>query len=76
MIAVPLPDPVDAAVSRPWASTVMFAFVYDPGVTAVLASETVLLVLRSPPPLNPVPAVIVVAASAGVAPLEAAVSLP
>ena len=32
----PDPDPLDAAVIRPCASTVRSVFVYDPGVTAVL----------------------------------------
>ena len=35
--------PFDAAVIRPCASTVMFDKVYEPGVTAVLFSETLLI---------------------------------
>ena len=53
---IPPPEPLDAAVIRPWASTVMSALVYDPGVTAVSARsmvpETVMV-----PPSRPVPAV-------------------
>jgi hypothetical protein len=37
--------PLEAKVIRPFASTVMFAFVYEPAVTAVLASEIVPLVV-------------------------------
>jgi hypothetical protein len=33
--------PEDAAVNRPCASTVNAPYVYDPAVTAVLASDTV-----------------------------------
>jgi hypothetical protein len=37
----PPPEPVDAAVKRPCASTVILAFVYEPAVTAVLARLSV-----------------------------------
>jgi hypothetical protein len=37
----PPPDPLEASVIRPFASTVMLAFVYAPGVTPVLARVAV-----------------------------------
>ena len=50
MMAAPSP----AAVIRPCASTIMVARVYDPAVTAVLASERVPVVVTGPP-VRPVP---------------------
>jgi hypothetical protein len=50
----PPPAPFAAAVSRPFESTVMLAFVYDPGVTAVAASVGLGNVpVRSPPAAAP-----------------------
>jgi hypothetical protein len=49
--------PLLAAVRRPWASTVIDAKVYGPGVTDVFASAIVPVVVIVPP-VNPVPAVI------------------
>ena len=46
--------PLAALVSLPWASTVMLALVYAPGVTAVLAREMVPVVVTGPP-VSPVP---------------------
>jgi hypothetical protein len=46
--------PFDAEVRRPWASTVILARVYGPGVTAVLARATVPEVVIGPP-VRPVP---------------------
>jgi hypothetical protein len=55
-LTVPPPPaaPFAAAVSRPFESTVMLAFVYDPGVTAVAASVGLGNVpVRSPPAAAP-----------------------
>ncbi len=73
-VTVPLPPPPEpfaAAVNLPCASTVIFALVYDPAVTAVLARAIVPMLVITPP-LKPVPAVIDVTAT----PLEAFVILP
>ena len=48
------PDPFDAAVMRPCASTVMFVFVYDPATTVVFARDIVPVVVIVPP-VKPVP---------------------
>lgn len=54
-VTVPLPSPpLAAAVIRPWASTVMLAAVYAPGVTAVFAKSIVPLVVIGPP-VKPTP---------------------
>ena len=47
-------DPVDAAVSRPFASTVILAFEYEPGTTPVLPSVRVPLLARVASPPNAV----------------------
>ncbi len=44
----PPPDPLDAAVIRPFESTVMFAFVYEPAVTAVFANVPVPVTFAEP----------------------------
>jgi hypothetical protein len=49
LVTVPPPaDPVAAAVIRPFASTVMFAALYDPATTAVLARVRAILVVPDP----------------------------
>jgi hypothetical protein len=57
-VVVPItePEPLDAAVIRPWASTVKLVDVYEPAVTAVFARAMVPLVVIAPPD-SPVPAV-------------------
>jgi hypothetical protein len=55
LVTVPVPlEPFEAAVMRPCWSTVIFAFVYDAGVTAVFASEIVPEDVIGPP-VRPVP---------------------
>jgi hypothetical protein len=63
--------PLEAAVKRPWASTVKEPRVYEPGVTAVFAKLTVPVEVIVPP-VKPVPAVIEVTA----VPLDADVRRP
>jgi hypothetical protein len=46
--------PEEADVNRPCESTVILAYVYEPAVTAVLAKDTVPVVVIGPPD-NPVP---------------------
>lgn len=55
LVTVPLdPEPLLAAVSRPCASTVMLALVYEPAVTVVFAKDKVPDVVIGPP-VKPVP---------------------
>ena len=51
--------PLEAAVSLPWASTVIDAYVYAPAVTAVSA-KFIVTSPDEPPPDKPVPAVTLV----------------
>lgn len=53
-VTPPPPEPLAAAVIRPWASTVMLANVYAPAVTAVFANAMVPVVVTGPP-VKPVP---------------------
>ena len=48
------PVPLVTAVIRPWRSTVIFAFVYEPAATPVFAREMVPFVVIGPP-VSPVP---------------------
>ena len=54
MEVTPPAVPFDAAVILPWASTVIFALVYEPAVTAVFARLIVPVVVIVPP-VKPVP---------------------
>jgi hypothetical protein len=56
LLTVPPPVPDAAAVIRPFASTVMFAAVYDPATTAVLARVKAIVVVPDPvaSPLIPI----------------------
>ena len=60
-VVTPPGDPFEAAVMRPWASTVRLVLVYKPGVTAVSASAIVPVEVIGPP-VSPVPVFIRVTA--------------
>ena len=61
-VVTPPGDPFEAAVMRPWASTIRLVLVYEPGVTVVLASAIVPVDVIGPPVI-PVPVFIRVTAS-------------